>query len=705
MQWKRHLCLYQAPNTEWDPSDGMFGFLARLDEWLHQAALNELDPVGAPLHPPVAYTVSKRMIIPKADTPVVGNETWYGLAHLRTVSDRRADIVGWSELSDANPPVPVGAAILLAEPMPFEFPSRVNDLITELEARGVPRSLLFLTLQAPVIWNSEDSPLYVLIGTPMRGIRGTADLRQHLSAWYVPSEITKGLRLSLLKYSDNERLREISAEVEKIIWDWAAAASVGWCVVREDRREIVARRDQESSISWFRGRTVALWGCGALGSPVAEFLTRAGVRKLILRDQGSVAPGLLIRQLYDDADIGDNKVDALARRLHRIREDLVIETYANDLLTEPLGNEDWADEADVVMDTTGSRAVLKKTELRWRDSRRRIAVASMVVGPRAERGMAVLARRENSGGPSDLARRAKLAACADRRFQHFLDEFWPDTARERRKIFQPEPGCSDPTFVGSAADAAVLAGAMLNCLGRDLAGNNVSAAAYFVTQPHLRLRNDEESTFASFSWASERVIRDRCAGYDVRISEAAWQAMLGCIDRSRRRCKPDVETGGLLFGEWDDATRVIWVTDASEPPPDSRASRCRFVCGTSGTAEMNKDKRARSRGSVHFVGMWHTHPDAPPLPSDVDLSGAAEMVNSVDPPIRQALILIVGYTPINPTPAAYLFTRGHFIAEAMPASRWTVTGNPWAWLVEQLRSLTSRIQTHGRGSQSGHRRR
>ena len=26
VQWKYHLCLYQAPNTEWDASDGMFGF-------------------------------------------------------------------------------------------------------------------------------------------------------------------------------------------------------------------------------------------------------------------------------------------------------------------------------------------------------------------------------------------------------------------------------------------------------------------------------------------------------------------------------------------------------------------------------------------------------------------------------------------------------------------------------------------------------
>ena len=95
----------------------------------------------------------------------------------------------------------------------------------------------------------------------------------------------------------------------------------------------MSRRDHESALSWFAGRTVALWGCGALGSTVAEYLTRAGAAKLILQDWGIVAPGLLIRQLYEDADITEVKAEALARRLRRIREDLELESYSSDLLS------------------------------------------------------------------------------------------------------------------------------------------------------------------------------------------------------------------------------------------------------------------------------------------------------------------------------------------------------------------------------------
>jgi hypothetical protein len=55
--WGRYLCLYVAPGVEWDPSDGMYGFVDRLIYWLQRASLNQLDPVGAPMHPPVAYAL------------------------------------------------------------------------------------------------------------------------------------------------------------------------------------------------------------------------------------------------------------------------------------------------------------------------------------------------------------------------------------------------------------------------------------------------------------------------------------------------------------------------------------------------------------------------------------------------------------------------------------------------------------------------
>ena len=610
VQWKRHLCLYQATNAEWDASDGMFGFLSRLEEWLRQAAVDQLDPIGAPLHPPVAYVSGNRMVIPRVDAPATGAQPWYGLARLRSVSDRRTDIVGWSEILEAPPPSPVGAVVLLPAPMPFEFPAMVSQLLAELEVRGVPRRLLFLTLKLAVAQNPKDSPLYVVIGTPMRGIRGTDDLKQHLTAWYVCPVLSNGLRLALNQHSTDERLREIGTEVEKIILDWAEIAPVEWCRLTEARPEIVSRRDHDSTLSWFAGRTVALWGCGALGSAVAEYLTRAGVAKLVLYDRGIVKPGILLRQLYEDTDIAELKAQALAQRLRRIRDDLDVEPRSSDLLSA-LPSKELFEGVDLVIDTTASRALLKKLELFWgQPNGFRASTVSMVVGPRAERGLVVLSRPRHSGAAADVARLAKLAACSDPRLHHFVDEFWPDTS-DARLLFQPEPGCSDPTFVGSVADVAVLAGAMLNHVAQDLRAGGSSASAHFITQPHHLRTQSEQLSYASFAWARDRVTRDGHAGYQVRIAGRAWQSILTNVHRSARWRGRRAETvnGGLLFGERDDAARVVWVSDATGPPPDSRASRKGFICGTVGSAAISNERRATSRGAVRYIGMWHTHPD------------------------------------------------------------------------------------------------
>ena len=69
------------------------------------------------------------MVIPKLDAPATGGQPWYGLVRLRSVSARRTEIIGWSEILEPPPPSPAGAVILLSTSMPFEFPTTVNDLL------------------------------------------------------------------------------------------------------------------------------------------------------------------------------------------------------------------------------------------------------------------------------------------------------------------------------------------------------------------------------------------------------------------------------------------------------------------------------------------------------------------------------------------------------------------------------------------------
>ncbi len=657
VQWRRHLCLYQSPATEWDPSDGMFGFLARLEFWLRMGAVGQLDPVGAPLHPPAVYTQNDLVVIPRANTPAPRIGAWIGFAHLRHASEKRVDIVGWSHILADNVPTPIGAAILLSQEMPWEFPTKGKELLDQVEARGVDRKLLLLALAVAAQKVPEGDPLLVVIGTPMRGVRGRQDRLQHLTAWLIKARMADGLRLILEKFSSNAALRAIGEDVERLMLEWLEAVDVSWCSVREDRTEIVTRRDESTPMSWFRGKTVSLWGCGALGACIAEFLVRAGVRKLVLRDNGVVAPGLLARQPYTEADIGFPKVVVLAARLKAIRpNDLDIQSEATDLLNAPLGQQDWTDGADVLVDASASRAVIDKLELRRRGIRS-APVVSVVIGHSADRGLVVVSSAKHTGGVVDVIRKAKLAVCNRRELKGFADEFWP--AEARHAVFQPEPGCSESTFVGSAADTFSLAGTLLNLAVSDLRANQKNTAfAHSVAQPHAHVP-ESEPRLASFAWERDHVFDDPHSGYQIRVSGPAWSDIVGWIARSERTSTFEHETGGLLFGERDEASRLIWISEVLGPPPDSDASPYYFICGTEGVAEANEEKRTRTRGSVQYVGMWHTHPGSLPIPSSTDVDGMARLLTLSHPSSPKPLLMIIGISPTTRLAqvGAYLFKQ------------------------------------------------
>lgn len=657
VQWKTKLCLFQSPATEWDCSDGMFGYIKRLDLWLRRGALGEWETAGEPLHPPFALPGINIMVIPKADTPPFETTNWYGYAHVKNITASRVDVLGWSQDADGIPDK-VGVGVLLSEPMPFEFPLKISDLLSELKSRGVDEYRLLLHLLIAAFSNGQDEPLYFLIGTPSRGISGTSERQQHLTCWYIDREkIAEVVTQYRDKYS--EKLDELSDEAAEFILTWAAETPVLWCLVKEGRPEIVTRRDHDAPMSWFAGRTISLWGCGALGGQVAEFLVRAGARKLLLHDSGQVTPGILVRQPYEDFDIGRRKVDALHERLKRIRPDVELESSNGNILYGPLDGDDYSGVADLIIDTTASEPILSKLELTRRRSRQiRVPIVSMSIGSRADKGLLTVSPSDYSGGPADITRRAKLDACNRDDLFGYVDEFWPAIDGPRRKIFQPEPGCSESTFIGSHADVTALAATMLNLAAENLTSGDGRASAHLVSLPQARSAGLLRA--AQIEWPPDLVYQDPHSQYEVRVSKSAWREIRAWIEKSRRRVGPDAETGGLLFGERDDAAKIIWVTEVLGPPPDSQAAASHFVCGVEGTKDANAEKTRRSRGSVQYVGMWHTHPGGSPTFSGTDLEGMSQLMDDRSLSTPKPLLMIVGTPEATPNVATYVFKRSDF---------------------------------------------
>ncbi|MFC4119801.1 ThiF family adenylyltransferase [Nonomuraea zeae] len=685
--WGKWICLYLS-DADWDPSDGMFGFVERLIEWFNRAAAHALDGVEEPVHPPVAGLGSRTgCVVVRADVPVAATTGWVGAALMaRRYVDQagRLDVVDWIEIPDGPPadaaalarlrsrltetaereqvPILLGPAIMLPQPLSFEFPNTVADLVAAVNAQGINLQRAFGLLATAVCINAEEAddniPLpmtHLLIGAPMRGVSGQKERLIHLEAWRlnVLDSILVMAYLPILARWRSRRRAKLRKAYE-VMEMWAKEAPVRWTHIYEMRPQIVTRRDQNSPAAWLRDRRVTILGCGALGARIAEHCVRAGARQVLVADRSLVSPGVLVRQPYADRDIGKYKAEVLAARLAQACPTTTVTALVGDVL-ETFVHAGRPETTDLLIDATANRAVSKSLErLRWSHPTGWPPLLTVGVGHRCTRGLAGLALPSASGGGADIMHRLALTAWREPRLRDMAEDFFPETGR--RDLFQPEPGCSDPTFTGSDVDAGILAGQLLtwglSLLGDAAAGRRVSPAVGCF----IRLASPAHgSALEEFRWERDPVvIDDPSSGYQIRLWREALEAMQAeaqatreVFDAQPEPRYPLTETGGVLIGRIDDASRVVWVTAADGPSPDSEQATNWFRHGVRDVAANIEQHRAATGRHVHFTGMWHTHPGMAPSPSRLD-DQAAQILLVPGPhaPARAVIMILGGRPPV-----------------------------------------------------------
>jgi len=99
-----------------------------------------------------------------------------------------------------------------------------------------------------------------------------------------------------------------------------------------------------------QAKKVSIVGIGALGTVAAELLSRAGVGNLILIDRDVVEKSNLQRQtLFDEKNLGKNKVLAAEKRINEINSEIKIESHSIHLNSENIG---ILQTADLILDCT-----------------------------------------------------------------------------------------------------------------------------------------------------------------------------------------------------------------------------------------------------------------------------------------------------------------------------------------------------------------
>ena len=463
------LCAYLDPDTEWNPLTGIAGFLERLWDWFADAIANRFDPATA-LYQPVGGVFHRT---PGAPTVVV-NDTLgdltdgFRIAHvtLHQRTEHRIDVVG----SDQNGPLPAGAfrgvLVVLSDGLPFGGGFYLSDLAVAIRGQDSrkQRKQFIAAISKAARSLTANQYLHVLIAVPNRHLTGSA--RFHLIGSRLPQPT-----VATAIESTGHRHQPGSAHSDD-------EPQVEWTFIDDGRTAVTTRRDHARPVNWFEGKTVELWGCGALGSWIAEYLVRAGVTSIILRDTGYVTVGLLVRQNFTELDVGRLKVDALADRLGAI-SDRVSVVGRPGLAQAGLSG---AIDADVIFDCTVNTGVAVAIDKAQSAGTLSVPVVQVATdNDSATLGILTI----TTGGQTLTTNRIDTAvheAVAGDAALGPYQAFWN---RDNHPSLTPTLGCSVPTFHGSVADASAVAAQAVSlaatALGRGLACGYLFAAAH---SPH-----------------------------------------------------------------------------------------------------------------------------------------------------------------------------------------------------------------------------
>ena len=327
------------------------------------------------------------------------------------------------------------------------------------------------------------------------------------------------------------------------------------------RKEYFGRGELNSSLA---DKRIAIIGLGAIGSPMAEALARGGVRQLTLWDGDIVEAGNICRSIYDNADIGNAKAQALAAHIKRISPFCDVRPkgcwYQPDytcvcryLWGDFYGNINYDSqkkflealhEYDLIIDCTASNELLHFLSYAAND----VSLMSLCITNRATH---LLCFSNHDGNPFELRK-------------HFLASIEQDT----ENFYVEGTGCYSPTFLATSCDVQSL----VNLCTRSI---------------HRQMRERGYVLSAIWHYNDDNIIADSLHCYQLEGSPITMVVSESTINKMRQLPMAHNGNMGYLLGGYNTDRNAIFITS---------------VISQDSSNEVMEKTRQLSNGIIDYVG-------------------------------------------------------------------------------------------------------
>ena len=596
------LCIDDRPWSEARLTATGFDILRRIQVWLSKTARGELHDVAQPPEP-LFFGSPLKLVLPTS--VLVGAEESIELVGFFRDDNHALILTQEARESDATPALMVLGFRALPQGITRlrHAPRTVEALATELNSCGIQ---LYEELKRRLkTWAGlEESDirrlttrLAIVVTFPVEGARQRkANQIRAFITLETAGEI--GVALGVL-YANQSEVGDNRAYMVAIPAGPRAdkdlqvePAEVHFQLGRDLAALISGRAEPDL-------RRATLVGAGSLGSQFSLNLAREGAFVWTVVDEDELLPHNLVRHALFAEDVGARKASALASRL-------------GSLVSEPV----MAIECDVLRPTgdvgTKLDAALRDSSVIF-DASASVAVSRHLCdldGTDARRVCVFFTPSGNSVVllVEDVERTITLRDLEAQYFRLVLSE--PHLAGHLEigeGGVRISGSCRALTNRISASNAALLSALAARGAVHDLVLDSAAISIWTLTG----------------EGEVQRVRHDGCPVSRVETGE--WnivydKGLVQEISDLRARKMPR-ETGGVLLGIVDMATRSVHMVHALPEPEDSRGSETEFERGIVDLSDEVSRAGSATMYQVRYIGEWHSHPEgASSMPSPTDVN-------------------------------------------------------------------------------------